>query len=300
MNTDVNIQIGNFEELQTPAKAKSSNFAYSITARVLKIFLLTSGIIYALICLMFLLFQNRLIFMPTYSVNQVPVRSAHSFANLVIPSAGGQSITAWFVPAENSNGTVLYCRGNKGNMSDDIGIIRTWNKLGYNAMVFDYQGFGQSKGEPSELNCYDDADAAVAWLRSHHMLNKKFIIHGRSIGGAIAAKLAADNKCDGLVIESSFTSIPDLGKSRFPFIPKALYYNDFPTEKFLKTVDTNILVMHSPEDKTIPFSMGQKLYEAAKGEKSFFTLEGDHNDSVTQNSVYIRALQSFSGSLTEN
>ncbi len=300
MNTDINIQIGNFEELETPAKSKSSNFVYSITARVLKIFLLTSGIIYALLCLMFLLFQNRLIFMPTHSVNQVPVRSAHSFANLVISSANGQSVTAWFVPSKNNIGTVLYCRSNKGNMSDDIGIVRTWNKIGYNVMIFDYQGFGMSRGEPSELNCYDDADAALAWLRSNRLLSKKFIIHGRSIGGAVAAKLAADNKCDGLVIESSFTSIPDLGKSRFPFIPQALYYNDFPTEKLLKAVNTNVLVMHSPEDKTIPFSMGQKLFEAAKGEKSFFTLEGDHNDSATHNPVYIRALQSFSGSLTKN
>ena len=300
MNTDINIQIGNFEELATPEKTKKQSFAYSITARVLKIFLLTSGMIYALLCLMFLLFQNRLIFMPTYSVNQVPVQSAHSFVNLIIPSTDGQSITAWFIPAKNSEGTVLYCRSNKGNMSDDLGVVRTWNKIGYNVMVFDYQGYGMSKGEPSELNCYDDADAAINWLRSNRLLNKKFIIHGKSIGGAVAAKAASLNKCDGLIIESSFTSIPELGKVRFPFIPQALYYNEFPTEKLLKSVDSNVLVLHSPEDKTIPFSMGQKLFEAAKGEKSFYTLEGDHNDSPVHNPAYIRALQSFSGSLHRN
>jgi len=300
MNTDVNIQIGNFEELQAPGKAKSPSFAYSITVRVLKIFLLTSGMIYGLICLMFLLFQNRLIFMPTYSLNQVPVRSAYSFVNLVIPSDSGQSIIAWFVPAKNSEGTVLYCRGNKGNMSDDLGVVRTWNKIGYNVLIFDYQGFGMSKGEPSELNCYDDAEAALGWLRSNRLLNKKFIIHGKSIGGAVAAKLASTNNCDALILESTFTSIPDLGKSRFPFIPKALYYNDFPTEKLLKSVDTDVLVMHSPEDKTVPFNMGQKLFDAAKGNKSFFTLEGDHNDSVTHNPLYLRALQSFSGSITKD
>lgn len=300
MNTDVNIQIGNFEELQSPAKSKSAAMAYSITMRVLKCFLLTSGIIYLLICLMFLLFQNRLIFMPTYNVYQVPVRSAHSFANLLIPSVNGQNISSWFVPSKDSVGTVLYCRGSKGNMSDDLGVIHAWNKLGYNVMIFDYQGYGVSRGEPSEYNCYDDSEAVLNWLKNNRLLNKKFIIHGKSIGGAVAAKLAMTNKCDGLIIESSFTSIPDLGAKRFPFIPTMLYYNEFPTEMLLKSVNAPTLVMHSSEDETIPFSMGQKLFDAVKGEKSFFTLKGEHNESLTHNPGYIRALQTFSGSLNNN
>ncbi|MCM8526562.1 MAG: alpha/beta hydrolase [Lentisphaeraceae bacterium] len=235
--------------------------------------------------------------MPTYYVTQVPVHSAHSFVNLLIPSHNGQNINAWFIPSKNNTGTVMYCRSNKGNMSDDIRVIQSWNKLGYNVMIFDYQGFGLSKGEPSELNCYDDADAVYNWLRNNRLLNKKFIIHGKSIGGAVAAKMASLNKCDGVVIESSFTSIEELGKKRFPYIPSALYYNEFPTEKLLSSVSAPVLVMHSSEDETVPFSMGQKLFEAAQGEKSFFTLKGQHNEAMTQNPGYTRALQTFSGSL---
>ncbi|MCM8538644.1 MAG: alpha/beta hydrolase [Lentisphaeraceae bacterium] len=300
MNTDVNIQIGNFEELQTPIRSKSAKLAYSVTMRVLKCFLLTCGMIYVLICLMFLLFQNRLIFMPTHFVSQVPVRSAHSFANLLIPSQSGQNINAWFVPSKSNTGTVMYCRGNKGNMSDDIRVIQVWNKLGYNVMIFDYQGFGISKGEPSEYNCYDDADAVYSWLRNNRLINKKFIIHGKSIGGAVAAKLATSTKCDGLIIESSFTSIEDLGKKRFPYIPGAFYYNEFPTETLLKSVSSPVLVMHSSEDETVPFGMGQKLFDAVKGEKSFFTLKGEHNETMAQTPSYLRALETFSGSLKRN
>jgi len=297
MNTDVNIQIGNFEELQSPVKSKSLEQVYSITLRVVKCFLLTTGIIYVLICLMFLLFQNRLIFIPTNELTQVPVKSAHSFANLVVSSQNGQNLCAWYIPAKNSVGTVLYCRGNKGNISDDMSVTETWNRLSYNVMIFDYQGFGMSGGEPSELNCYDDAESVYNWLRDNRLLTKKIILHGKSIGGAIAAKLANHVKCDGLIIESSFTSIKELGRKRFPFVPSLLYYNEFPTETLLKSVETPVLIMHSTEDNTIPFYMGQKLFDAVHGEKSFYTLQGEQGQSISHNPGYLRALQTFTGSL---
>lgn len=297
MNTDVNIQIGNFEELQAPAKSNSLDAVTSLTYRVTKCFILTSAIVYGLLCLMFLLFQNRLIFMPTYQVSQVPVQAAHSFANLVVTSHSGHSISAWFIPAENNIGTVLYCRGNKGNMSDDMHVAETWRKLGYNVVLFDYQGYGISTGEPSELNCYDDAESMYNWLRNNRLMNKKIIIHGKNIGAAVAAKLAKENGCDGLVLESPLTSIKDLGKQRFPFIPGFLYYNDFPTSEYVKNVEAPLLVMHSPSDETVPFSMGQKVFDSATGHKNFFSLEGDHYESISHTPGYLRALQTFSGSL---
>ena len=141
-----------------------------------------------------------------------------------------------------------------------------WDTMSWLSII---RGFGLSRGEPSEFNCYDDADAALNWLRHNRMLNNKFIIHGKSIGGAVAAKLAINNNCDGLVIESSLTSIQDLGKQRFPFIPEMLYYNDFPTEMLLKSVNSPVLVMHSPENESIPFSMGKKLFRGSERRKKF-------------------------------
>ena len=298
MNTDVNINIGDIESF-TKTSEDVKKVTDSILWRVTRSFLLTGGLIYGLLCLMLLCFQDSLIFSPSRIIEKVPVENGHTFHNLVLKSTDNRKINGWFITSQENMGTVLYCRGNKGNMSHDIEVINLWNKAGYNILMFDYQGYGLSQGETSEEHCYEDAQAAYNWLKSKGYIYRNFLIHGKSIGGPVAVRLAQENSCKGIILESTFTSMKDLGSTKLPYLPsKILLHNEFDTKAALASIDKPVLVMHSPSDEIIPYKMSRQLFDTASGTKRFFPLTGKHADGYKNTPGYIRAIKDFADSLT--
>jgi uncharacterized protein len=295
-NIDIDISIEDFDS--SVVKGSSSIVKNSILMRVIRVFALTAGLMYGLICLMFICFQDSLIYSPTHKIERVPVHAGHSFMNLVLETEDHLKINAWYIPAPQNNGTVLFCRGNKGNLSDDLGIIESWNRCGYNILSFDYRGYGISQGTPSEDGFYKDARAAYKWLESKNLTKKRFLIHGHSIGGGVASKLAVEVDCDGLILESTFTSLKDLAQQKFPMLPTSLIcFSDFPTINRLSSVKAPIYVIHSPEDKNIPFKMAKEIYDSANLPKMFLTLKGENQDFPSPSAKYTSALSSFANSL---
>ncbi len=148
------------------------------------------------------------------------------------------------------------------------------------SLLFDYRGYGRSDGEPSEENVYADARAAYDWLiNEKNFRPDEIVIFGRSLGGAVAINLASSVPCRGLIVESSFTSALDAGKSRFPFMPvKMLIKYRFDSLAKIRSVHCPVLVTHSPDDEFLPYEMGKKLFEAANEPKQFVALAGGHND----------------------
>lgn len=302
MDTNYNIELGGIEALapasSVTTKVKKKIAERSILWRVCSSLLLTCGLIYGLLCLMLLCFQNSLIFSPSHIIDTVPMQNGHSFHSIILQSNNDVRIHSWFIPAKENAGTILFCQSNKGNMSEQISTIEIWNKIGYNILLFDYQGYGMSNGEPSEENCYADAKAAYNWLKSHGYTHKNIFFHGRSMGGAVATKLAREVPCSGLILESTFTSMAGLGKAKMPYLPTSLLlYNEFPTERWLKTLKVPVLIMHSPEDETIPYKMARELFDAASTPKRFFPLTGDHRNGYKSTRGYIRTIKDFADGL---
>jgi len=188
----------------------------------------------------------------------------------------------WFFPLPGKEPTILFCHGNAGNISHRIENVKLLLDYGLQVFIYDYRGYGRSKGRPSEAGLYQDGLAAYDYLIEHkRILPDRIIPFGRSLGAAVAMEIATKRDVRTLIIESAFTSTKDMAKSMFlfqllsPFLPP--HYNNL---RKIKGITVPKLIIHGDTDEIIPFSMGQRLYRAANVPKYFFPIRGaGHNDT---------------------
>jgi fermentation-respiration switch protein FrsA (DUF1100 family) len=226
------------------------------------------------------LMQARFLYRPVREVAYTPDELDMDFEDVVFKTGDGVELNGWYVPAEDSNYAVLFCHGNGGNIMHRLDSIDFFHNLGLSCFIFDYRGYGKSKGRPSEEGTYLDVQAAYQWLiESKKMRANKIIVFGRSLGGSIAAHLARKAAPRGLVLESSFTSYADMGKRFYPYMPVRWFARfGYRTIDYVKDVRCPVLVIHSRDDEIVCFDFGLELYEAAKEPKEFVEISGSHND----------------------
>jgi fermentation-respiration switch protein FrsA (DUF1100 family) len=247
--------------------------------------------------------QPVFIFSPNRFVPFTPAELGLPYERVTLRTSDKVLLSAWFVPAHGAENTILFCHGKGGNVSYYLDSVNIFNELGFNVFIFDYRGFGNSHGKPSEQGTYLDAQAAYDWLINHKDLNHDdIIIFGRSLGGSIAAHLASKVKAKGLVVESCFTSFPDIGVKCYPYMPVRLFARyEFKTGEYLKKVKYPVLIIHSRNDETVPFEFGLRLYEDYANEpKDFLEIYGCHNDGfLYSGEVYRQGLADWVTSLQE-
>ncbi len=252
--------------------------------------------IYIIIIILFTLFQSRFIYFPHREIIMTPDQAGLSYNAVQFISSDGIKLSGWFIPAENSQGVVLFCHGNAGNISHRMDSIRIFNNLRLSIFIFDYRGYGLSKGKPSEQGTYLDAEAAWYFLiRKQNIKPDNIIIFGRSLGGNIAAWLAKKHKPGALIIESTFTSIPNIGADLYPLLPISLLsrYN-YNALDYIQNVKCPVLIVHSRNDEMIPFKHGKFLFEAANQPKQMLEIRGSHNDGfVISGQLYTDGLNNF-------
>jgi len=253
-------------------------------------------VIYLTIILLIYLFQSRLVFKPKKGLHKTPSSVGLAFKQFQAISSEGNRIHGWLVPADSADVTVLYCHGNAGNISDRLETIELFHRLGINVVVFDYQGYGQSEGKPSEEATYEDASAARQFLIDELGVDeKKMIIMGRSLGGPVATRLAALYNPAALILESTFTSAVDLGSDMYPWLPiDWLLKFEYDTQRYLRQVDVPVFMAHSVDDDVVPFKHSQELFEIAKQPKMFVKMVGSHSMGFKDTgSKYSKSLQRF-------
>ena len=157
--------------------------------------------------------QTSFLYVPEREVLYDPGQLGLDFEKVLLQTKDNVKLAGWFIPAKDAEFTILFCHGNAGNIAHRLDSINILNKLGLSCLIFDYRGYGNSEGEPSEEGTYRDAKAGYEWLRREKKLpGQKIIIFGRSLGGSIAAYLAKDVEVKGLIIENGFTSYVDIGQ----------------------------------------------------------------------------------------
>ena len=221
------------------------------------------------------------------------------FDALTLATEDGEALDAWHVPTRagaSARGLVLVFHGNAGNIGHRLDYLRMFHDLGYASLILDYRGYGRSSGKPSEDGTY--LDAAAAWRHATQVLGypaARIVLFGESMGGAVAAQLAAVQKPAALVLASTFTSVPDLGAEIYPWLPvRALARIRYDTRKRLATIASPVLVIHSRGDDIIPFSHGEQLFAAAISPKQILEIEGGHNEGFVFNrEAWVRGLDDF-------
>jgi fermentation-respiration switch protein FrsA (DUF1100 family) len=230
--------------------------------------------------LILFLMQSKFVYYPTREVTLTPEDIGLSYENVTFISTDGAALTGWYIPSDNAEFTVLFCHGNGGNIMHRLDSIDFFHKMGVNCFIFDYRGYGQSGGKPSEEGTYKDAEGAYRWLTEEKKISgDQIIIFGRSLGGSVAAYLAGSTTAGGLVVESTFTSYVDMGRKFYWYMPVRLFARfKYETIEYIKQVGCPVLVIHSRDDDIVPFELGERLYEAANEPKEFVEILGSHND----------------------
>lgn len=235
----------------------------------------------ALLAAMFLL-QGSLVYFPEMGrqILRTPKDAGLDYETVWLTTEDGVRIEAWYVPAPAARGVALLTHGNAGSIAQRVDYAPLFHRLGYSLLLLDYRGYGRSEGKPSEEGTY--ADARAAW---RHLVTERgfpperIVLVGESLGGAVAARLAADERPGALVLASSFVSVPELAAELYPWLPaRQLVRYRYDTLASLKRVSCPVFIAHSPQDDIVPFHHGERLFAAAKEPKTFLELAGGHND----------------------
>jgi len=261
--------------------------------------LLMLVMMYCAMILYLLVMQPRLIYlpdMPTRALEATPQDIGLEYENLRLATEDGEWLHGWYVPAQAARATLLFCHGNAGNIAHRLESLRIFNALGLSVVLFDYRGYGQSTGKPSETGTYRDVDAVWRYLLEERRLAPRdIVIAGRSLGAAVAADLASRTVPAAVVLESAFISVPAMAAEIYPWLPPGLpglYQYD--NRAKLAQLTRPLLIVHSRDDEIIPFAHAETLYTEAGGLKQLLELRGGHNDGIlVSRADYIRGLQDF-------
>ena len=201
------------------------------------------------------------------------------------------------MPSSKPAPVLLWCHGNAGNIINRLENLVELHNLGLAVFLFDYRGYGRSRGRPSEDGLYQDALAAYAHVSETRRIDpRQIVLFGRSLGAAVAGDVASRRPAAGLILESAFPSIPALAKSYMWGLPAywllAARYN---LSDRLDKIRIPVLVIHGDRDHIVPIELGEQVFEAAHSPKAFYRVEGaDHNTLyVTGGKPYFRRLKQF-------
>lgn len=229
------------------------------------------------------MFQRSLIYFP---LTQVPPPGEVGLAGaetVTFSTEDGLALAGWFVPSaqDPATGTVIVFNGNAGNRAHRAPLAAALRNHGYQVLLFDYRGYGGNEGTPTESGLLADARAARAYLLGRADVDASRLAYfGESLGAAVAIALAAEHEPSALVLRSPFTSLVDVGRTHYPFLPVGLLLRDrFPSLDAIGALSCPVLVIAADRDRVVPIVQSRRLYEAVRAPKDLLVIAGaDHND----------------------
>jgi fermentation-respiration switch protein FrsA (DUF1100 family) len=241
--------------------------------------------------------ENFFVFFPEKTLALTPEDLHLDYEEIHFDTEDGVRLHGWLFPLEGESPIILFCHGNAGNISHRLDNVRLLLDHGLQVFIFDYRGYGKSRGTPSETGLYTDGLAAYDYLvLERGFIPGQVILFGRSIGAAVAIDMALKKRTGCIIMESAFTSTRDMAKSMglFCLISYFLppHYNVL--EK-IPGLGVPKLLVHGERDEIVPFSLGQRLFEAAETPKYFYPLKrAGHNDTyVKGGEEYFRIIAAF-------
>ena len=263
-------------------------------------FVLVVAACYGLLVVVVYFMQSRMLYLPEVPGRELamtPADGGMDYEDVSIETADGVTLHGWFIAGQSSR-VLLFFHGNAGNISHRLDSIRQFQDLGLSVLIIDYRGYGQSEGRATERGMYRDAEAAWRYLTEDRgVVASEILIFGRSLGASVASRLAAHHQPLALVVESSFTSVPDIAQDLYPWLPvRWLTRLNHATRDYVKEVRCPVLVVHSRDDEIIPFHHAERIFASANEPRTLLEIRGTHNDAFLRDErTYIQGLQTFLG-----
>jgi uncharacterized protein len=242
--------------------------------------------------------EHSLLFAPTKFPDGEWQPVGLEFEDVRFTASDETRLHGWFVPCDMPRAAVLFAHGNGSNITHRAEMLRALHdRMHVAVMIFDYRGYGRSDGSPDEAGILADARAARTWLAKRAAVKEnEIVLFGESLGGAVAVDLAVDG-ARGLVLDSTFNSLPDVAAWHFPWLPvDALLQTRLDSAAKIGKYHGPLLEVHGDRDQTVPIQFGRRLFAAANEPKQFVVMPGvDHNDRRPRE--FFRALDRFIGAL---
>ncbi|MEL7048023.1 MAG: alpha/beta hydrolase [Pseudomonadota bacterium] len=238
-----------------------------------------------------MVFQSPGADLPTAAIDQAIAGSQR----ISIKTTDGEVLAGWYRPPADGQVVFLYFHGNIGALERGHG---RWNRIfehGAGLLAFSYRGYPGSTGTADQAGLFEDGRAAYRWLRQQHQ-SDVIVLHGLSLGTAVAAKLATEVDARAVILEAGFTAVSDVAAERYPWLPvHALMSDGFPTRDIIDRVRMPIMIAHGTHDTVIPFAHGEALFARAPEPKTFVKIEGGDHSTLVRDGLYDHIWQFLSG-----
>ena len=243
-------------------------------------------------------FEHHQVYHPSKVMEAGGAELKRPFEDVTFRTGDGFELNGWFYPANDNSPRAdwvwLLCHGNAGNISTRLDLCAALLGTGFSVFIFDYRGYGRSRGRPSEEGTYQDAEAAYSWLRRKGYSENCIVAYGESLGGGVAAELASRQPLAGLVLESSFSSATDLGAELFAWLPvRRISRIKYDTCAKLPGLKVPVLILHSHGDDLIGFHHAEKNLALANQPKILWELSGGHSEPLTDRPRFLEGLEKF-------
>ncbi len=220
--------------------------------------------------------EDRLVYFPTERFVATPADYGLDYNEVTLTTEDDVDLVAWELPASSGAPWLIYFHGNGQNISQYLPLTVKLQKLGINVLSPDYRGYGRSEGTPSEQGLYLDALAAYQHVRDKGVAPGNIVLYGFSLGTGVAVDLAARVEVGAMILEAPYTSIPDVARALYRVVPTSVMRNRFASKDKIKQVTAPILFIHAPNDETVPYSQGRRLFDLANEPKRFIDIDGGH------------------------
>ena len=244
-------------------------------------------LLYAIVLLVTYIFQRKLIYVPErvdtitpaeWGVAEMQVVMLHTSDNI--------NIAVWYRKADPHKPTVVFMHGNAGHIGHRILNIKPFLQHGYGVLLIDYRGYSTNSGKPSEQGLYRDARAAMQFLQQQSVACQDIILHGESLGSAVAVQMATEFPVSLLVLQAPFNRLSDVGKAHYPFLPVHILLKDeFDSESKIADIKMPLLILHGDSDSIVPMQLSKKLFAIAHQPKRYIEYPGLHHNDIDPNKI---------------
>ena len=223
--------------------------------------------------LLFYLLQRTLIYIPSKIKPTRVAFHAKDMQRIALLTKDNIALNAWYKPANAHKPTLIIFHGNAGHIGTRMPLARQLIQQGFGVFLLEYRGYGGNPGRPTEQGLYQDARAGMAFLKQQHIPIQHVVLYGESLGTGVATKMATEYpKACALILQSPYTTLTDLGKHHYPWIPIAPW-DKFDSLNRVKSIHMPLLALHGTADRVVPYKQGRALFEAANEPKQWVILK---------------------------
>ncbi len=244
-------------------------------------------ILYILLVIIIFFLQRSLLYMPAKDMKNPNIYGLPMMSG-PIETDDGEKLVGWYRKAEDGKPSIIFFHGNAGHLGYRAKKYLALMREGYGLLAVSYRGYGQSTGSPTEEGLYNDARASIKFIQDKFKIKESdIILYGESLGTGVAVQMATEFNIKAVILEAPFTSMVDMAKKLYPIFPVGIMLKDrFESLNKISSVKIPVLLMHGKQDKLIPYSHSQSLYDSANEPKKIILFpDSGHNDNKMEDIV---------------